>query len=212
MSRSVIHSRGTGLTWTAGSLRNSSLLVTIQSAASVFSPPAFICMLSGQFSSCGAWQQKARTTLFLQSFFLLLPSRAFFLYSSHVLLVWGFFLFFLYSQLYRTWAQEVCEPELNSEEEGSILLSMFPGCNICCTEFCGCSDALRRCCLLLPSRCSRAEELWGRPWLRWLAFELAPWVCGLPWKRRRPIKMSSHSTMNNNILPVQKLNMALVGS
>ena len=110
------------------------------------------------------------------------------------------------------WAQEVCEPDLNSEEEGSILLSMFPGFSICCTEFCGCSDARRRCCLLLPSRCSRAEELWGRPWLRWLAFELTPGVCGLPWKRRRLIKMSSHSTMNNNTLPVQKLNMVLVGS
>lgn len=36
MSHSVIHSRGTGLTRTAGSLLNFSLLVTIQSAASVF--------------------------------------------------------------------------------------------------------------------------------------------------------------------------------
>lgn len=211
MSHSVIHSRGTGLTRTAGSLLNFSLLVTIQSAASVFffRQHLFACC-QASFLPAGPGTRKHAPHYFCSLFSSFLLQGLFFNIPGMSCLF--FFFVILYYQLYRTWAQEGCEPELNSEEEGSILLSMFPGCNICCNEFCGCSDALRRCCLLLPSRCSRAEELWGRLWLRWLAFELAPWVCGLPWKRRRPIKMSSHSTMNNNTLPVQKLNMVLVGS
>lgn len=78
------------------------------------------------------------------------------------------------------WVQEGCEPGLKEDEEGSNLLSRFPGFKTCCIVLCGDSGGgfcLRRWRLLLPVR--SPLEPWGWSWVLWLIFELAPWICGL---------------------------------
>lgn len=101
---------------------------------------------------------------------------------------------------FTAWLQEACEPGLNRDEEGSNLLSSFPGFKICCIVFCGWSAG--GVCrwwwrLLLPAWPPRPEDLWGWSWMLWLIFEPALWIGGLLGRRRRLIKMSTYVTMTN---------------
>lgn len=109
---------------------------------------------------------------------------------------------FLWFQRDGTAAQEVCESELKSDEEGRSLLSRFPGCRICCTVVAGWFDGgvwwWWWCRLLLLSPCD--EELWGSSCMRVWIFEAALWVCVLLGKGRLPIKMSSFILINNSIV------------
>lgn len=93
----------------------------------------------------------------------------------------------------------MCEPALKSDEEGSNLLSRFPGCKICCIVFCGGSGrgiSLWWWCLLLDRSPCRSL-MW------WFIFELPLWVCGLQGKQR-------HKIINGLILYIIMINMLSV--